>query len=123
MTMFSKKECLKSRGEAVPLCLYAQVPAGKDLQLLRDGRTVRVLSAEVVFLWTPSDISFPCDVGFAMKASDHVSHFWHQIPLYSCPLEIMFWASVCSVGSTFCQNPMQIPANKGQTTPFTSFDA
>lgn len=110
------------QSEAGPLCLCAQVPAGKGLQLLWDGRTARVLPAELVFLWTPPDIAFPCDVGFAMKASDLVSHFWHQIPLYPCSLEIMFCASACSAGSTFCQKTMQIPANKSQTSPFTSFD-
>lgn len=115
MRMFSKKECLRSRGEAVPLW--------KGLQLLWDGRTVTVLPAELVCLWTPSDFPFPCDVGFAMKASDHVRHFCHQIPLYLCPFEIMFIASVCSAGSTFCQKAMQVPANKGQTSAFTSFDA
>ena len=122
MRIFSKKECLRSRGEAGPLCLCAQVPVGKGLQLLWDGRTVRELPAELIFLWTPSDISFPCVAGFAMKASDHVSHFWHQIRLYQCPLEIMFYASASSMGSTFCQKTMHIPANKGQTSPFTSFE-
>lgn len=102
--MFSKKECLWARGEAGPLCLRAQVPAGKDLQLLWGGRTVRALPAELVFLWAPSGISFPCDVGFAIKASDRMSHFWHQIPLYPCPLEITFCASVCSAERTFCKN-------------------
>lgn len=115
MRMFSKKECLRSRGEAVPLW--------KGLQLLWHGRTVRGLLAELVCLWTPSDFSFPCDVGFAMKASDCMRHFWHQITLYLCPFEIMFVASVCSAGSTFCQKNVQIPANKGHTSPFTSFDA
>jgi len=104
------------------MCVCAQGAAGKGLQLLWDGRRVRRLSAEPVFLWTPADISFSCDVGFAVKASDHVSHFWHQIPLYLCALEIMICASACSTGSTCCQKPTQIPASKGQTSPFISSD-